>query len=167
MSSDSNERIGDLLMALGNYALGLKYYQDQQEVLSRLDKGGPGGTDRRRDTAVAHIKVGNVPPAQNYLSEVLTTLQSSLANTERLAKANLAWQRDLAVSYERIGNLLVWRDNLPEALNSFSASLDILDRLARIDPGNASWQRDLAASYGRIGDVLAEQYDLPGALKSY
>jgi tetratricopeptide (TPR) repeat protein len=163
----SNERIGDLLMALGNHAQALKYYQNQEEILSRLDKGDPGDADRQRDRGVAHIKVGNVPAAQNYLSEVLTTLQSSLAHMERLAKGNLAWQRDLAVSYERIGNLQMWQDNMPGALKSFSASLDILDPLVRVDPGNAGWQRDLAVSYVRIGDALAEQYDLPGALKSY
>jgi tetratricopeptide (TPR) repeat protein len=163
----SNERIGDLLMALGNHAQALKYYQAHEEVLSRLDNSDPGDADPQRDPSVSHIKVGNVPAAQDFLSEVLTTLQSSVANMERLAKANLAWQRDLALSYERIGNLLMWQDNLPEGLKSFSASLDILDRLARVDPGNASWQRDLAGSYVRIGDVLAAQYDLPGALKSY
>jgi tetratricopeptide (TPR) repeat protein len=163
----SNERIGDLLMALGNHAQALKYYQNQEEILSRLDTGDPGDADRQRDGGVAHIKVGNVPAAQNFLSEVLTTLQSSLAHMERLAKGNLAWQRDLAVSYERIGNLQMWQDNMPGALKSFSASLDILDPLVRADPGNAGWQRDLAVWYVRIGDALAEQYDLPGALKSY
>jgi tetratricopeptide (TPR) repeat protein len=176
----SNERIGDLLMALGDHAGALKSYRAQQEVLSRMAGGDPDRADRKVDPADSDIKTGSVPEAQDHLAqdhlaqdhlaEVLTSHQASLADIERLAKANLAdagWQHDLALSYERVGTLLAWQDRLPGALRSFSASLAIVDRLARVDPGNAGWQHDLAVSYVRIGDVLAQQHDLPDALISY
>jgi tetratricopeptide (TPR) repeat protein len=159
----SYERIGDLLMALGDHAQALECYQAQREVLTRLSKGDPGGAD-------PHINVGTLAEAKDDLSEALIALQANVAIMERLAKTKLAdagWQRDLAVSYERVGNLLVWQDDLPEAQTFLSAGLAIMDRLARIDPGSANWQHHLAMSHARIGDVLAQQYDLWEALRSY
>jgi tetratricopeptide (TPR) repeat protein len=158
-----NERIGDLLMALGDPAQALKYYRTQREILSRLAEGDPSG-------AVPRINVVDVAAAQDDLSEALTIFQANVASMERLAKTNPAsagWQRDLAVSYERVGHLLAWQGDLPEAQKALWASLAIMDRLARIDPGNATWQHDLAMSYVRIGDVLAQQYFLSDAVKFY
>jgi tetratricopeptide (TPR) repeat protein len=159
----SNERIGDLMMALGDRAQALKCYRAQREIISRLAEVDPSGAD-------PYINVVNVASAQDDLSDALTTLRANVASMERLAKTNSAkagWQRDLAVSYERFGHFLAWQGNLPEAQKALSASLAIIDRLARIDPGNATWQHDLATSYVGIGDVLAEQYLLLDALKFY
>jgi tetratricopeptide (TPR) repeat protein len=171
-----NERIGDLLMALGDHAGALKSYQAQQAVLSRMaNSDAVGATTGQGVSAGSDIKAGDRQaaqdrPAQDHLLDALTLHQASIANMARLAKVNIAdagWQRDLAVTYERVANLLVWQERLPVALNAFSASLAIMDRLARVDPGNAGWQHDLAMSYVRIGEVLAGQHDLPEALKSY
>jgi tetratricopeptide (TPR) repeat protein len=117
----SNERIGDLLMALGDYGEALKSYQAQQEVLSRMANGDPDHADRKSDPAVPDIKARNAPVGQDRLAEVLASQQASLADIARLAHANPAdagWQRDLAVSYERVGNLLLWQEHLTVALTS-------------------------------------------------
>ncbi len=187
----SNERIGDLLMALGDQSGALKSYQAQQAVLSRMadrdaagatvGQGVSAGSDLKADDRLAtqdHLvqdhaaqdQLAQDQPAKDNLLGAVTLHQMNVANMAHLAKANLAdagWQRELAAAHERVGNLLMWQDRLPAALNSFSASLAIMDRLARVDPGNARWRHDLAMSYVRVGEVLARQHDLPEALKSY
>src|SRR5262249_56155569 len=57
----SNERIGDLLMALGDHGEALKSYQAQQEVLSRMANGDPDRVDRQSHPAASDIGAGNVP----------------------------------------------------------------------------------------------------------
>src|SRR5208282_5967610 len=61
----SNQRIGDLLMALGDQSQALKHYRAQREVLSRLANGHPSSADLQ-------INVVNTAAAQDDLSEALT-----------------------------------------------------------------------------------------------
>jgi tetratricopeptide (TPR) repeat protein len=163
----SDERIGDLLMALGNRAQALKSYNAQQEVISHLAKGDPGNAERKHEPA--YVNISSVT-ANGAVPDMLASYQASVAIMDRLAKTdpgNAGLRRDLAASYDRAGNMLLARNDLAGALESYSAGLAIMDRLTKGDPGNAGWQRDLAAAYAKVGDVMADQDDLPDALNYY
>ena len=107
---------------------------------------------------------------QDHLPAALESYRASLANAERLAKAdpgNVAWQGAPGAVASKIGDVLREEGHLAAALESYRASLAIAERLAKTDPGNAVGQRPLLAHHTKIGDVLRDQDDLPAALESY
>jgi tetratricopeptide (TPR) repeat protein len=168
--SASYDRVGGVLVALGNLPEALKSFRDGLAIRHRLAHDNAVNASWQRDLSVSYDRVGDVLVAQGNLPEALKSFNDGLAIRDRLARDNpdnVSWQRDLSVSYDRVGDVLVAQGNLPEALKSFHEGLAIRDRLARADPDSVGWQRGLSVSYDCVGDVLVAQGNLPEALKSF
>jgi tetratricopeptide (TPR) repeat protein len=154
---------------LGDTQSALATATQAQEIFQSLLVQQPNSIDVQRGISATYDTMGFVQTAQGHLHEALTSYQSGLAISDRLAKSgNADWlQRDRAVSYKRIGDVQIAQGHLPEALAAYQSGLAIADRLAKSDLGNTRWQRQLSDSFDNIGDVQVAQGHLLEALTSY
>jgi len=168
--SVSQDRVGNVLLALGDLAGALVSYRDSLAVRQRLVAADPGNTEWQQYLGVSHNKVGDVLIAQGDLVGALISYREDQAVMQRLAvvdPGNPGWQRDLSVSHINVGDVLRAQGDLARALVSYRESLAVCQRLAAADPINIGLQRNLGVIHDRIGDVLRAQGDLAGAQVSY
>ena len=96
---------------------------------------------------VSYDRVGNVQLAQGDLGAALTSYQTDLAITDRLAKSdpgNAIWQRDLSLSYAKLATVYLKAEQSAKAREALSAGRDIVARLVTQFSDQAVWKRDLA-----------------------
>ena len=155
--------------ALGDTAKERARADEAYYLLSGLVAANLDNPTYQHELSVAYEEIG-IQAAEGNLVTALTSYQTALALTERLAQAdpaNAAWQRGLSVSHNKVGRVQMDQGNLPAALASYQAALAIRERLLRSDSSNAGWQRDLSISYQNVGEVQEAQGNLNAALGAY
>jgi tetratricopeptide (TPR) repeat protein len=106
--SVSHSKIGDVLLAQGDLAGGLRAYREALGVAERLALSDPSNAGWQRDLSVSRSKIGDVLLAQGDLAGGLKTYREALGVRERLAlsdPSNAGWQRDLFVSYWKLAGV--------------------------------------------------------------
>ncbi|HMK41262.1 MAG TPA: hypothetical protein VK451_06845 [Methyloceanibacter sp.] len=104
----SYTKVGDVLMAQGNFAEALKSYRDGLAVADRLTKADPGNASWQRDLAISQGRVGVVLAKQGDAAHALDMLQQGRAVLARLAKqspANAQLSKDVAAFDDNIAKL--------------------------------------------------------------
>jgi tetratricopeptide (TPR) repeat protein len=168
--ANSDETIGNVLMAQGDFATALVEYQRELGIVKPVAEKDPGNVRWQRFIAVINSKIGNALLDQGDLPGALAAYGDDLTITKALAARepnNGLWQSDLAVSYDDIGNALVKQGDLSAALSNFRQSFGIRLRLKAADPDNTELQRALGLDDDSIGDALLAQDDQSGALEVY
>jgi tetratricopeptide (TPR) repeat protein len=164
--SVSFNKIGEVLVAVGDLPGALKCCHDSVAITERLARSDPGNAGWQRDLAVSYERLGNVQKAQGDLAGALKSYRNTLAVTGRLAlsdSGNAGWQRDLVVSFNRVGDVQLAQGDVAGAMKSYQDSLVIGEQLARSDPGNPGL-REMAAAYSKLANMFAKSGDRTKAL---
>jgi tetratricopeptide (TPR) repeat protein len=106
--SVSHERIGDVLVALGDGPGALLAYRKGLEIAEALAGRDPANAQWQRDLSVSHDRIGDVLVAQGDGAGALLAYRKDLEIAEALAgrdSANALWQTDLAVSCLKLGGV--------------------------------------------------------------
>ena len=154
--SVSYDRIGDVQVAQGDLAGGLKSYRDSLAIRDRLAQSDPGNAGWQRDLSVSYEKIGDVQVAQSDLVGALKSYRDSLAIMEPLTTSNpdnAGWQRHVAVSHAKIADTLKKSGERAEALQTLQRAHAIMVRLTALSPDNAQWKRDLDQFEARIVEI--------------
>jgi tetratricopeptide (TPR) repeat protein len=150
--SVSHERLGELMVRMGNGPEAERLYRLSLAIRERLAQADPGSADAQRDLSVSHEKLGDLMVRVGNGPEAERLYRLSLAIAERLAEADpgsAAAQRDLSFSYTTLGDLERDGGRVGEAERRYRDALAIDRRLALGDPSNVTAQADLDVSYQR------------------
>ncbi len=119
--SVSFERIGDTLVADGDYDGGLESYGKALEIREDLAAMDPENKLRLRDLSVTFERIGDINKLRGDADSALLAHQAAVAIREKLAAldpTNMLWQRDLSVSHERLGDVYLSQNDLVAALEA-------------------------------------------------
>ena len=108
--SVSYERLGDLLLRLGDSAQAERHYRDSLTIPERLATTDPTNAEAQRDLSVSYNKLGDLLLRLGDGAQAERHYRDSLTIRERLATTdptNAQAQRDLSVSYNKLGDLLL------------------------------------------------------------
>ncbi len=100
-------RIGDILLAQGDYGGAMRTYNESLALKEQLAVESPDDTQLLRNRSVTIEKLGDVFRLQGNSEEAQTRYSDSLDIIERLAKtdrSNASWQRDLLILNVKIGS---------------------------------------------------------------
>ena len=148
----SYERLGDLMVAVGNLGEAERFYRDRLTIADRLAKDDPTNAQAQRDLSVSYTKLGDLMVAVGNLGEAERFHRDSLTIRDRLAKddpTNTEAQRDLSVSYERLGDLMVAVSNLGEAEHFYRDSLTRMKSALGPDDSEIERIREKLQALGR------------------
>ncbi|MGI4977413.1 MAG: hypothetical protein ACRYG6_10760 [Janthinobacterium lividum] len=168
--STSHERIGDVLLARGDFPAALAAFQASLAIRRTLSTRDPGNVEWQRELCVIHNKVGNAfggqarlgedaddgPTRQQSADAAFESFRAALAIMQPLAARdpdNMVWQHDLSGIHERMGGILLLYGDVAGAMGEFQANLSITERLVARDPGNAGRQRDMIISCVKMASV--------------
>jgi eukaryotic-like serine/threonine-protein kinase len=94
--------------------------------------------------------------AQGNLPAALASVRTTLAASDRLAKAdpaNAGWQRDLAMSHSRVATVLAAWGERGKALEILQAGRAMIARLTEPSPDNAMLSKNLAWFDAKIAEA--------------
>lgn len=163
----SNERLGDVLLAMGHLGEARQAYDRCHDIISQLAAGDPSNVLWQRGLSESHEKRGDLLSVRGNVAGAMSAYREALVARQRLATidpSNAVWQSDLGKSHENMGDLLGAQGNFDGALLSYHEALEVRERLAAADPSNVVWQCDLGRSLEKLGEMLGSQGDLAGAL---
>jgi tetratricopeptide (TPR) repeat protein len=150
----SQEKLGDLMVRVGNGVEAERLYRQSLAIRERLAGADPGNAVVQRDISGSLNRLADLIGNR---AEAERLYRQSLAIRERLAEADpgsAEAQRDLSVVQERLGVLMVRVGNGAEAERLYRQSLAIRERLAKADPESAHAQRDLSVSLNQLGELM-------------
>ncbi len=168
--SISYQRLGDVMLRLGQTDAAHKYYQNDLAISRKLAEDEPSDAQAQRDLSISYNKLGDVTLLLGRTDAALKYFQDGLEIRRKLAEAdppNAQAQRDLSMSYNRLGDVTLQFGQIDTALNYFLDALEIRRKLAEADPRDAQVQRDLSISYNRLGDVTLQLGQTDAALKYF
>ena len=168
--SVSQNKIGDIKRAQGDFPAALKSYRASMTIRQKLVALNPEIVMRQRDLSVSHNKIGNVEQQSGNLASALESYHADMLVAEKLAATdlgNLGFQRDLSVSHNNVGDIEQAQGNLDAAYKSYQASMLIRERLVATKASNAEWQCDLSVSHSKIGDIERKRGNGSSAVNSY
>ncbi len=159
--SVSYDRLGDLMVAVGNGAEAERFFRAGLAIRRRLAATDAANTGFQRDLSISCYSLGELdggggaagPKAERFF-------RAGLAIRERLAATdatNTGFQRDLSVSYNKAGRLDGGRWATGPKRNGFFPRRPGHSPSAWPPPSaaNTGFKRDLSISYERLGDLMS------------
>lgn len=168
--SVSHNKMGDVLLKLGNTTEALKHYRSSISIRQILADRNPNDIETLRDLSVSHNRMGDILACHGDSTKAMEHYRADIGITQTLVKLDpnsTQAQRDLSISHNRIGDILENLGDTTEALEHYLADLHIAQNLADLAPSNAQAQRDLSVSHERMGDILAGRGEHAQALVHY
>ena len=153
----SRDKMGDLLLGLGQGEAAWDYYEKALEIAERLVRQEPERADYQRVLSVSYGKMGDLLLGLGQGETARAYYQKDLEIVERLVRQEperADYLRDLSVSYNKLGDLLRGLGQVEAARAYYQKALEIAERLVRQEPERADSLRGLSVSYNKLGDLL-------------
>lgn len=152
----AHERMGDVLLRLGNTEEALQEQQKALELRETMIEEQPDDEEVQRDLSVSHERLGIIHQEMKRNDLARGEYQESLRISKQLARARPKDPRarhDLAIAHDRLGRFHLQQQELAEAEKEFTAELRLCQELAEQFRDDLVYQRDLSIAHERLGDV--------------
>jgi eukaryotic-like serine/threonine-protein kinase len=168
--SDTAERRGNALFALGMVGEAEVLYRDALRVGRERASSDPENRDLRRNVGVGLTKLARCAGALGRNDDALTAYAEANREfsglLEKYPESGL-FRRDLAVTEERMGQLLVELGRKEEAETRFHAALAASEAASAADPLDVQSRLDVAIHSCRLGELRLAANDLAAAEKRF
>ncbi|OPY55900.1 MAG: lipoprotein NlpI [Pelotomaculum sp. PtaU1.Bin035] len=168
--SVSYDKLGDLLLQLGELTQARDYYQESLALCEELRRWVPDSAQYARDLSVSYerlgdlyLQLGELTRARDYYQEVLAIFEE----LRRRAPDSAKYARDLSVSYNNLGDLYLQLGELTRARDYYQEGLALREELRRRAPDSAEYARDLSVSYNNLGNLHQQLGELTRARDYY
>ncbi len=166
----AHDKLGRVLLALGQIESALDAYRRSSEIFASLHEEQPDD----------HRWLAHVAMSQHHLAEALaeggqldtaqTQIEQALARYQDLVTHdpdNSSWRRDLSATHNTQGDIAKRRGDWRAARAAYQVTAEAASALADADPANREWQRDLAIALLKQGQVAAEHGALEDARHAF
>jgi tetratricopeptide (TPR) repeat protein len=155
LSSVSQIKLGDVLLAQGDRDGALAAYRKALEISERLAEQDPQNADWQRFLLVSHNRLGNVLLAQGDGAGALAALRKALELSSRVLGDE---HPDVAKSLSALGAVYKAQGNYAEAEPLMRQALELRRRaLGEAHPDYATSLDNLAVLYHAMGDYAAAE----------
>ncbi|HXY02429.1 MAG TPA: tetratricopeptide repeat protein, partial [Terriglobales bacterium] len=164
--SESDDRIGDVLLLQANLSEALKTYRRALAARQKLVAADPSNGVWQSLLSISHLNVGDVLRGEGDLSWALAAYRSALAGAEQAVVSgqdDVLSRMQLFKCQSRIGDMLLLLRKLPESQLSYRNALETSKFLKQYPGGDER----LLLCHRQLGDVLLAQGDVAGALNEY
>ena len=155
--SVSHEKMGDLLLRLGETREARTHYEAALQLDQKLHDLQPEGLEALRDLSISHEKMGDLLLRLGETREARTHYEGALQlrlQLRDLQPESLEALRDLSFSHNKMGDLLLRLGATREARPHYESALQLRLRLHDLQPESLEALRDLSVSHERMGDCL-------------
>jgi serine/threonine protein kinase/Flp pilus assembly protein TadD len=163
-------RVGDILKKLGRHDEAEKAYRRATEVLGRLARDVPSGTEHRFHGAHAQHQLGVSLAARGSHEEAEALLKRALSTQEAISgppAAPTRYRQDLAMTNKSLGDLNRIRGKRSDAEAFYRRAVEIGEALVTANPSEPSVRNDLSAAYDKLGLINRELGKNQDAEKAY
>jgi tetratricopeptide (TPR) repeat protein len=155
--ADAFDRIGDVLMAQGEYAAALEEFAQGMTIRRGLALSEEGNQTWQRDLSNSDERIGMVRQMLKQNAEALEAYRAGLAIRQKLNLANrgnFTAQHDLAAAYERVAAMLALleKDRKP-AREAYGKALQLRLGLADANLGNVQLWSELVTNLYFVSTV--------------
>jgi tetratricopeptide (TPR) repeat protein/tRNA A-37 threonylcarbamoyl transferase component Bud32 len=165
-----DEKVGQSLVASGDYRGGLQYIQKVFTIQQRLATVIPGPESQER-LAGSYYEMALCQSDLGDFKTALASLQESVAIREAISDAppplHARIQTRLAGTYGRLALVVAHEGDPKRAVAMCAKSADIMQKLSKADPTNAMYREYLNESILYTGFYQQESGDLSPALKNF
>lgn len=166
----SRERIGDMLLDLGDPSNACAEFRAALDIVKRLAEQHPNDASWKRCVSIVHGKVGGALLSQDDTTGALIELRTAFDLAASLARQypnHPEWQHDLCIAYITLGDGLRITEDSAGALDAYRAARALAEPLARSRPLDVSIGRALAVICLKMGHMERSLGAAARALASY
>ena len=166
----AHERVGQAMIARGDYDEALKHFLNTLEIRDRLAEEFQKDASLRNNLAAIHTGVGEVLMEHGDLEKAAEHFNKSFRIRRELTTLDASratWQRPYSQAYLDLGDLMIASNQHSKALASYREALTIRQQLVEKDGTNRFLQRNVALGFLKIGDALVEQGESGAAMTEY
>jgi len=168
--SVSSNRVGELLVSMGQKERALEFFQKGATAVEQLCQQDPARADLARDLTVSYNRLGDISVDLGQDDEALSYYQRTVKAAEPIFQAEphrSALAHEMSFAYQRMGDVHQNQGDPHQALEHYHSAMEIAERLYFLEPRRTDLTLNLSVTYNRMGDVHTKLGDAPTALDFY